>query len=55
MMERPRMQQWNKGLRCKTANMSEEAEDIQQDLQEDRRAGDRIANSWVFNWTMGSE
>jgi hypothetical protein len=30
--------------------MFEEGEDIQQDLQEDRRAGDQEANSQVFNW-----
>jgi hypothetical protein len=28
-----RMQQWNKGLWCKTAAMSEKEEDIRQDLQ----------------------
>jgi hypothetical protein len=55
MMEVPRMQQWNKKLRCKTADMSEEGEDIWQDLQEDHRAGDRKANSWVFSWATESE
>jgi hypothetical protein len=34
---------------------SEEVEDIQQDLQEDGRAGDRKANSRVFDWAIGSE
>jgi hypothetical protein len=43
MMEDTGMQQWNKGPRSKTVTTSEEAEDIRQDLQEDRRAGDRKA------------
>jgi hypothetical protein len=55
MMEGPTMQQWNKGLRSKMANTSEEGKDIQQDLQEDCRAADRKATSRVFNWVMGSE
>jgi hypothetical protein len=37
------------------AAMSEEGEDIRQDLQKDRTAEDRKANSWVFDWAMGSE
>jgi hypothetical protein len=55
MTEGPGMQQWNKGPRRKTAATSEEGEDIRQDLQEDRRAGDRKANSRVFDWPTGSE
>jgi hypothetical protein len=54
-MEVPGMQQWNKGPRCKTADTSEVGEDIRQDLQEGRRAGDRKANSQVFDWVTGSE
>jgi hypothetical protein len=61
MMGGPGMQQRNKGPRCKTAATSEEGEDIQQDLQEDRRAGDRLScgkcdndrintlNTYVYN------
>jgi hypothetical protein len=52
-MEGFRRQQWNKGLRCKMTDMSEEAEGIWQNLQEDRTAGNRKANSWVFDWAMG--
>jgi hypothetical protein len=37
------------------AATSEEGEDIQQDLQEDCRAGDRKANSRFFNWAKRSE
>jgi hypothetical protein len=43
-----RRHQWNKGLRLKEATMSEEGEYIQQDLQENHRAGDHEANSRVF-------
>jgi hypothetical protein len=39
-MTGPGMQQWNKRPRWKMAAMSEEGEDIWQDLLEDRRAGD---------------
>lgn len=49
------MQQWNKGARHQTAVMSEEGEAIWQDLQEDHRAGDRKANSRVFDWATGNE
>jgi hypothetical protein len=49
------MQQLNKGPRSNTTATSEEVEDIQQDLQEDRRADDRKANTWVFDWATGSE
>jgi hypothetical protein len=42
---------WN----ATAAAASEEGEDIRQDLQEDRRAGDRKANSQVFHWATGSE
>jgi hypothetical protein len=49
------MQQQNKGLRHKTAATSEKEEDMQQDLQENRRVGDRIANSRVSKWDTGSE
>jgi hypothetical protein len=45
----PRKQQWNNEPRLKGATMSEEGEDIWQDLQEDRRAGDCKANSWDFH------
>jgi F0F1-type ATP synthase assembly protein I len=55
MTEVPRMQQWNKRLRRKTADMSEKGEDVRQDLQEDRRAEDRKANSRVFNLAAESE
>jgi hypothetical protein len=56
MMEGPGMQQWNKGPRLKTTATSEEGvEDIWQDLEEDRRAGDRKANSRVVDWATGSE
>jgi hypothetical protein len=37
------------------ADVSEEGEDIWQDLQEDCRAEDPKANSRVFDWAMGSE
>jgi hypothetical protein len=37
-MDVPGMQQWNEGPRLKEAAMSEEGDDIQQDLQEDSRA-----------------
>jgi hypothetical protein len=37
------------------AAMSEEGEEIQQDLQGDCRAGDRKANSQIFDWATGSE
>jgi hypothetical protein len=40
MMEGLEMQQWNEGPMHKMAAMSEEGNDIQQNLQEDRRAGD---------------
>jgi hypothetical protein len=39
----------------KAATTSEEVEDIRQDLQEDRRVGDRKASSRVFDWVAGSE
>jgi hypothetical protein len=32
--------------------MSEEGEDIWQDLQEDHRVGDRKANNWDFDRAM---
>jgi hypothetical protein len=51
----PECKQWNKRLRRKLAATSEEGEDIRQDLQEDSRAGDRKANSRVFDWVTGSE
>jgi hypothetical protein len=38
-----------------TAPTSEEGEDILQDIQEDRRAGYRKANSPFFDWAMGSK
>jgi hypothetical protein len=37
--------QWNKGQRLKETTASEEEENIQQDLQEDVRAGGHKANS----------
>jgi hypothetical protein len=40
--------QWNKGPILKEATKSEKGEDIQQDIQENHRAGDREANSQVF-------
>jgi hypothetical protein len=55
MTEGPGMQQRNKGLRRKMAATSEEEEDIQQDLQENRRAGDRKANSKVLKWDTETE
>jgi hypothetical protein len=55
MMEGTKMQLWNKGRRHKVEATSEEGEDILQDLQEDGRAGDRKANSRVFDWATGSE
>jgi hypothetical protein len=55
MMKGPGMQQWNKGPRHKAADTSEEGEDIQQDVQEDHRAGDRKVNSQVFGWATGSD
>jgi hypothetical protein len=55
MTEGPRMQQWNKGPRRKTAaTFAERRKDIWQDLEEWRRAGDRKANSRVFDWATGS-
>jgi hypothetical protein len=53
-MEVPGMQQWNKGPRCKTADTSEEGEDVWQD-QENCRTGDRKSNSEIFDWATGSE
>jgi hypothetical protein len=41
--------QWNKDSRFKEATMSEEGKDIQQDVQEDHRAGDHKANSRDFH------
>jgi hypothetical protein len=35
--------------------MSEEAEDIRQDLQENRRAGGRKVNSWIFRQDSKNE
>jgi hypothetical protein len=55
MTEGPGMQQWNKGLRHKTAARSVEGENNLQDLQEDHRAGDQKANSQVFDWATGNE
>jgi hypothetical protein len=55
MMDAPRMQQGTKGQRRKTATVTEEGEDIRQDLRENHRAGDRKANSQVFDWVTGSE
>jgi hypothetical protein len=52
-MEGPGMQKLSIGPRCKTAGTSEEGEDIQQDLQEDHRAGDWKSNSQVFDWATG--
>lgn len=52
-MEDSEMQQWNTGLWHKMAVMSEQGEDIWQDFQEDCKAGDRKANSHVFNWATG--
>lgn len=54
--DEPRMQQWNKGSRCKMAAVSD-GEDIWQDLQgiHTRRAGDRKGNGWVFTCTMECE
>jgi hypothetical protein len=43
------MQQGNKGPRRKTAATFEEGEDIRQDLQEDRTAGDQKENIRVFD------
>jgi hypothetical protein len=42
------MQQWNKGLRLKGAVMSEEGQDIRQDLQEDCRAGGHETSIRIF-------
>jgi hypothetical protein len=41
--------QWNKDPRFKEATMSEEGEDIWQDLQGDPRDGDRRQNSRIFH------
>jgi hypothetical protein len=49
------MQQRHQEPRRKAAAASEEGEDIRQDLQEDRRAGDRKANTRVFDWAPESE
>jgi hypothetical protein len=49
------MQQWNKGPRLKGAATSEEGGHIRQDLQEDRRDGDRKANIRIFDWATTSE
>jgi hypothetical protein len=49
------IQQWNKGPRHKMAPISEEGEDIRQDLQDDCRPGDQKANSLVFNCAMESD
>jgi hypothetical protein len=55
MTDAAEIQQQNKGPRRTTAAMSEEGEDTRQDLQEDRRAGDRKAKIWVFDWATGSD
>jgi hypothetical protein len=49
------MQQWNKVPKFKTAAMSEEGEDIWQDLEEDDRAGDGKAYRRAFDWAGESE
>jgi hypothetical protein len=43
-----RRYQWNKEPRLKTAATSWKRQDIQQDLQENHRAGDCEANRWIF-------
>jgi hypothetical protein len=55
MTEGPGMQQWNEGSRCKMVAVSEEGEDIWQDLQEDHRVGGLEASSWDFHWVVESE
>jgi hypothetical protein len=44
--------QWNKEQSLKEATMSEEGKDIQQDVQEDRKAGGHKTNSLNFHLTM---
>jgi hypothetical protein len=39
----------------KTAATSEVGGDIRQDLQEDRRPGDRKASSGIFDWATGNK
>jgi hypothetical protein len=41
--------------RGRTATTSEEEEDIRQDLQEERKAGDRKSCSLVLNWATVNE
>jgi hypothetical protein len=43
------------GTEAQDAATCKEGEDIRQDLQEDRRAGDRKANGRVFDWATGNE
>jgi hypothetical protein len=50
-----RMHQWNKGWRLIGTTMSEEGEDIQQDLQEDGRAGGRKENCRNFHYPAETE
>jgi hypothetical protein len=49
--------QCNKGIkdRHKSAAMTEEGQDIRQDLRENHRAGDRKVNSQVIEWVIGSK
>jgi hypothetical protein len=51
----PRWEQWSKGPRLKGAAMSEEGEDIWQDLREDLRAEGREANSQNLHYTMEND
>jgi hypothetical protein len=45
----------NNGIKDRGTATSVEGEDIQQDLQEGHRAGDRKTKSRVFDWDTGSE
>jgi hypothetical protein len=49
------MQEQHKGPRPETAAMSRKQEEIEQDLQEDHRAGDRKANSQDLHWTSKND
>jgi hypothetical protein len=54
-MDSPGRQHWNKEPQPEAEATSRKQKEIQHNLQEDHRAGDHEANSWIFCQTSKNE
>jgi trehalose utilization protein len=54
-MGTPGTQKWNEGTNREKVAISEDGEDIWQDIQEDHSAEDHKANSQVYDWAVEVE